>query len=229
MILSDKTIKSHMFLRRFFNTYRHYFIFATDEARQRYYAEKEKVHNLRNASLLNISPYHEENVQPSSYDLTLGTEFKQKILPNDEVAGIKCIDPHKPVGMEKHMVFDDGYFLLYPNTPVLATTEEYISLPHYISAKVEGRSSWGRLFVTMHQTAGYIDPGFKGQVTLEIINLNDVPIKLYPGDKICQIVFETMDHTAEKPYGSEGLGSRYQSQKGATISKFYEDLIGELE
>jgi dCTP deaminase len=105
----------------------------------------------------------------------------------------------------------------------LGSTIESVTLPNDIAAKIEGRSSLGRLGLVIHATAGFIDPGFSGQVTLEISNISNLPIKLYPGMRIGQIAFFLMSSPVSRPYGSKGLGSKYQDQRGPTASKVWKD------
>lgn len=100
----------------------------------------------------------------------------------------------------------------------LASTIEYINIPDNYVARVEGRSTYGRLFLMIHSCAGFIDPGFKGNITLEIVNFNNKPYTFKRGDRVCQLVLEKMDRKCEKPYGHKTLGSHYQGQEGVTPS-----------
>lgn len=136
--------------------------------------------------------------QPASVDLTLGSEFMS------------------PYTDKKYQA--DSVYTLMPRDCVLATTAEYIEVPDDMVARVEGKSSWGRRFVLTHATAGYIDPGFKGQITLELHNLSEVNQVLKVGCAIAQISFHLVDQPVRRPYGSPDLGSHYQNQKGATPS-----------
>ena len=116
---------------------------------------------------------------------------------------------------------DEGApFVIHPGEFVLGVTEERVAIPDDIVARIEGKSSIGRLGLIVHATAGFVDPGFKGTLTLEITNLTRVPIKLYPGLLIAQLSFMTLDAPAERPYGSEALGSHYQGQLAATESRY---------
>ena len=114
--------------------------------------------------------------------------------------------------MEEIKVPEGDAFIIHPNEFALATTAEYVKLPDDIVARVEGRSSIGRLGVTMHVTAGFIDPGFEGNITLEISNIGAMPVALYPGQRVCQIVFETMTTPSELPYGHPDRNSKYMGQ-----------------
>ncbi len=159
---------------------------------------------------LAIEPYKEENVQASSIDLTLGGEL---IFYRSECIDLKS--GHIPV--EKLIIPEEG-ILIPPKAFLLATTEEYIKLPEDITAFVEGRSSLGRLGLFI-ENAGWVDAGFEGQITLELYNANNCPIRIYKGVRICQIVLARLDAKAEKPYSG-----KYQGQRGATPSKVYMDF-----
>lgn len=170
---------------------------------------------------LAISPFDPELVQPSSVDVRLDRvfcAFKRGIV------GI--LDTKKAVEelMETIEVPSGGTFALPPREFVLGTTLESFSLPDNIVGRLEGRSSLGRLGIVIHSTAGYVDPGFSGQLTLEISNLSPVPVILYPGMRIAQISFLQMTTAAEKPYTASGLGSKYQDQRGPTPSRLYRDF-----
>lgn len=142
-----------------------------------------------------ITPFADANVQPASIDLTLGGEF---IRAGEEW-------------------FSDEWTML-PGEFLLATTVESVSIPPSIVAQVNGKSSWARKGLIVHTTAGFIDPGFSGQITLELKNVGHEPIMLKHGVRICQLVFSTMTSAAEFPYGHERLGSHYQGQSGVTGS-----------
>ena len=118
----------------------------------------------------------------------------------------------------------DGCFLLHPGEFVLGSTLERVAVPNNLVARVEGKSSLGRLGLVIHSTAGFIDAGFDGHVTLELANLANLPITLYPGMKIGQISFITMTSPAENPYGSGAKGSKYQGQRGPTPSRYFENF-----
>jgi dCTP deaminase len=116
-------------------------------------------------------------------------------------------------------VASDEAFILHPGEFVLGSTYEYVSLPNDIAARLEGKSSLGRLGLLTHSTAGFVDPGFQGHVTLELSNVATLPIKLWPGMKIGQLCFFQLSSPSENPYGSEKYGSRYQGQRGPTASR----------
>ena len=151
------------------------------------------------------------SVQPASYDVRLGMSFK---VPEaiEGVADFKDKLQYKDLALDK-----DGYVIIAPKQFVLATTLEYIKLPDNIAAFVEGRSSIGRMGLFI-QNAGWVDPGFEGEITLELFNGADFPIKIRPGHRVGQLVFAKMDKKAKNPYRG-----KYQGQIGATGSKKYQD------
>ena len=118
------------------------------------------------------------------------------------------------------VVGEDDSFVIHPGEFCLGRTLEWVELPHDIVARIEGKSSLGRLGLIVHATAGFCDPGWKGTLTLELNNLTRVPIVLAPGLKIAQLSFMTLDRPALRPYGSSGLGSHYQGQRAATASRY---------
>jgi dCTP deaminase len=125
--------------------------------------------------------------------------------------------------MESTTVKEGEAFIIHPNEFALATTLEYVKVPDDLVARVEGRSSMGRLGVTMHVTAGFIDPGFEGKITLEISNIGAMPVALYPGQRVCQIVFETMTSPSEIPYGHPSRNSKYMGQTSPESSRIKRD------
>lgn len=153
----------------------------------------------------------EQQIQPSSVDMRLGDEFKVfKVIRKP------YIDPKDEEDIAEYMesstVPEGEAFIIHPNEFALATTQEYVKVPDDLVARVEGRSSMGRLGVTMHVTAGYVDPGFEGRITLEISNIGAMPVALYPCQRVCQLVFETMTTPAELPYGHPKRNSKYMKQ-----------------
>lgn len=164
----------------------------------------------------------EKQVQPSSVDLRIGSEFKGfKIIKKP------FIDPKDSEDLDSYMdsmhIENGESFIIHPNEFALATTYETVKIPDNLVARVEGRSSMGRLGITMHVTAGYIDPGFKGKITLEISNIGKMPVALYPGQRACQIVFETMTSNADRPYGHAERDSKYMGQTRPESSKIKQD------
>lgn len=163
-----------------------------------------------------LVPYAGGMLQPASIDVRLGAEFR--IFDNHRY---ECIDPTVE---QLHMtslvaVPEEGAFVLHPGEFVLASTLEQVTLPDDLAARLEGKSSLGRLGLVVHSTAGFIDPGFTGHVTLELSNVANLPIRLRPGMKIGQLCFVRLSSPAVVPYGSPGLGSRYQGQRGPTASR----------
>ena len=164
----------------------------------------------------------EMQIQPSSIDMRLGNEFKVfKVIRKP------YIDPKDPEDVASYMesttVEPGEAFIIHPNEFALATTNEYVKVPDDLVARVEGRSSMGRLGVTMHVTAGFIDPGFEGKITLEISNIGAMPVALYPGQRVCQIVFETMTTPSEIPYGHPSRNSKYMGQVKPESSRIKQD------
>ena len=159
---------------------------------------------------LEIEPLEDLQIQPASVDITLGNTFS---IIEDLPGGI--IVPKSDIA---YKVITTDKYLLLPGQFVLATTREYIKLPNNLTAFVEGRSSWGRLGLFI-QNAGWVDPGFEGEITLELFNANKCAIELSEGLRIGQLVFAQMKRDAEKPY----VG-KYQGQKTATGSKVYMDF-----
>lgn len=164
----------------------------------------------------------DQQIQPASVDLRLADTFVVYRLPDQP-----CIDPQDPDTVNQFTdtvkVKPGNAFILHPGEFALGSTVERVKVPADLVARVEGRSSIGRLAVVVHATAGFIDPGFDGRITLELSNLGRVAVKLYPGMRISQIVFHTMQSPAERPYGPE-RGSKYWGQEGAVASKIGSDF-----
>lgn len=160
-------------------------------------------------------------IQPASIDLRLGRDFvlyRQPLVPFLDARDAESIERHV-----EHIRIPDGEgFILQPGAFALGTTYERVRVPPDLVARVEGRSSIGRLAVVVHATAGFIDPGFEGQITLELSNLGRCAVKLYAGMRISQIVFHEMTSPAERPYG-KGRGSKYQGQSGPVASRIGSD------
>jgi len=164
-----------------------------------------------------IDPWDPELVQPASVDLKLGDTFR--VFHNHRTAAIDLREP--PTNLTEEIPVADGEaFVIHPGEFALGRTEEWVELPDDVVARIEGKSSLGRLGLIVHATAGFVDPGFKGTLTLEITNLTRVPIKLYPGLLIAQLSFMGLDAPAQRPYGSAELGSHYQGQTAATESRY---------
>ncbi len=168
-----------------------------------------------------LEPYELAMVQPSSIDVRLDRLFR--VFENHRYPHIDPAEeqpeltrPVEPVG--------DEPFILHPGEFVLGSTYEGVSLPDDVAARLEGKSSLGRLGLLTHSTAGFIDPGFSGHVTLELSNVATLPIKLWPGMKIGQLCFFRLSSPSEHPYGSAKYESRYQGQRGPTPSRSFQNF-----
>jgi dCTP deaminase len=168
------------------------------------------------ASRVVIEPYDEIMVQPSSIDVRLDRFFR--VFENHKYSEINPAAEQPELTREVE-VDGDEHFILHPGEFVLASTYEVITLPDDIAGRLEGKSSLGRLGLLTHSTAGFIDPGFSGHITLELSNVANLPVKLFPGMKIGQLCLIKLSSPAEHPYGSAVYGSRYQGQRGPTPSK----------
>src|SRR5919199_6166559 len=166
---------------------------------------------------IRIEPWDPAMIQPASIDLRLGSSFR--VFHNHRARAIDLRDPPKNL-TEQILLGPDEPFVVHPGEFVLARTEEHVTLPDDVVARIEGKSSLGRLGLIVHATAGFVDPGWRGTLTLELNNLTRVPIKLYPGLLIAQLSFMALDRAAERPYGSEALGSHYLGQVAATESRY---------
>lgn len=165
-----------------------------------------------------VEPFHEEMIQPSSVDVRLDKFFR--VFENHKYS---VIDPSiEQAELTREVIAeDDEAFILHPGEFVLASTYEIITLPDDIAGRLEGKSSLGRLGLLTHSTAGFIDPGFSGHITLELSNVANLPVKLYPGMKIGQLCLIKLSSPAEHPYGSAIYASRYQGQRGPTPSRSF--------
>jgi dCTP deaminase len=168
-----------------------------------------------------IEPFDPGAVQPSSVDLHVDRTFR-----TFHNARYPFIDVKKPMPelTELIEVDADAAFILHPGEFVLGSTLERVALPDDLVARLEGKSSLGRLGLLIHSTAGYVDPGWDGYLTLELSNVANLPITIYPGMKIGQISFFRLSTAAERPYGTTGRGSKYQGQRGPTASRFFEEF-----
>ncbi|MBI2140993.1 dCTP deaminase [Candidatus Woesearchaeota archaeon] len=168
-----------------------------------------------------IKPYFEDCVQPSSIDIHLDSNFLLFNKAQHAVIDVR----QKQDGLMRMVVVKEGEpFILHPGEFVLGSTLEFVKMPNDIAARIEGKSSLGRLGLLIHSTAGYVDPGWEGNLTLELSNVSPLPITLYYKMKIGQLSFVKMTTPVAKPYGSKGLGSHYQGQKTPVASKFYEEF-----
>ena len=173
------------------------------------------------AGQIGLEPLEMDLLQPSSIDVRLDRFFRlfdnhkyafiDPAEQQDELTRLIEVDPTEP-------------FILHPGEFVLGSTYEFVTLPDDVAARLEGKSSLGRLGLLTHSTAGFVDPGFKGHVTLELSNVATLPIKLWPGMKIGQLCFFKLTSPSEHPYGSEKYSSRYQGQRGPTASRSYKNF-----
>jgi len=170
------------------------------------------------AGRVGCEPFTESMIQPSSVDVRLDKFFR--VFENHKYS---VIDPSiEQAELTREVIAEgDSPFILHPGEFVLASTYEVITLPDDIAGRLEGKSSLGRLGLLTHSTAGFIDPGFSGHITLELSNVANLPVKLFPGMKIGQLCLIRLSSPAEHPYGSEKYGSRYQGQRGPTASRSF--------
>lgn len=175
------------------------------------------------AGAITLTPFDPAMLQPASIDIRIDNRFR--IFSNHRYS---CIDPRErqPELTEIVEVDEGGVFVLHPGEFVLGSTIERIGLGSAHVARLEGKSSLGRLGLLCHATAGWIDPGFCGHITLELSNVANLPIRVYPGMPIGQLSFARLSSPAAHPYGSEGSGSKYQGQEGPTASRMWEAFPG---
>ena len=181
-------------------------------------------HSLREelaAGRIVVEPFDERCVQPSSIDVKLSNLFR---VFRNHTAGVidvkSAVDLTEPVEIPP-----DGVFMLHPGEFVLGSTLERIAVPDDMVSRIDGKSSLGRLGLIIHSTAGFIDPGFDGHITLELTNIATLPITLYPAMKVGQVSFMRMTTPADRPYGSGATGSKYQGQHGPTPSRYFENFV----
>ena len=175
------------------------------------------IRRLLEEGRLVIDPWDPTMLQPASVDLRLGTSFR--VFHNHRIQTIDIADP--PRDLTEHVtVSEEETFVIHPGEFVLGRTAERVELPDDLVARIEGKSSIGRLGLVVHATAGFVDPGWKGTLTLEITNFNSVPIVLRPGPPVAQLSLIGLDAPAERPYGHPELGSHYQGQVDATESRY---------
>ena len=175
------------------------------------------IRELVEAGRIKIDPWDSSMVQPASVDVRLGNSFR--VFHNHQIQAIDLADP--PSGLTEHVHVDDDHpFVIHPGEFVLGRTIEVVAIPDDIVCRIEGKSSIGRLGLIVHATAGFVDPGFSGSLTLEITNFNSVPIVLRPGLPVAQLSFMALDAPAQRPYGHPELGSHYHGQVDATESRY---------
>jgi len=168
-----------------------------------------------------IEPFDPACLQPSSIDVKISNLFR---VFRNHTAAVIDVKQNQEALTELITIPADGVFMLHPGEFVLGSTLERVALPDDLVARIEGKSSLGRLGLIIHSTAGFIDAGFDGHVTLELTNIATLPITLYPNMKIGQVSFMQMTTPADKPYGSGATGSKYQGQRGPTPSRYFENF-----
>jgi dCTP deaminase len=173
-----------------------------------------------------IDPFDDACIQPSSIDLHVDREFR--VFQNNRYPFID-VKNEQPDLTELVEVKEGEPFILHPGEFVLGSTLERVALPDDLVARLEGKSSLGRLGLLIHSTAGYVDPGWDGYLTLELSNVANLPITIYPGMKIGQISFFQLSTPADVPYGSKSTRSKYQGQRGPTASRFFEEFSSKRE
>jgi dCTP deaminase len=178
------------------------------------------------AGRIGIDPFDDSCVQPSSVDLRLDSLFR--VFLNHTMPVIDVKQDLEDLTRLVEIGAGDA-FILHPGEFVLGSTSERVTLPDDLVARIEGKSSLGRLGLLIHSTAGFIDAGFSGHITLELSNVANLPITLYPGMKIGQVSFLTMTTPADVPYGSSKVGSKYQGQRGPTPSRYWENFRADAD
>jgi dCTP deaminase len=184
------------------------------------------IQRLLGTGRIEIDPYDEDLLQPSSVDVRVDRYFR--VFHNARYPFIDVREPQDDL-TELVEIDADNPFILHPGEFVLGSTLERIRLPDDLVARLEGKSSLGRLGLLIHSTAGFIDPGWNGHVTLELSNVANLPITIYHGMKIGQLSFVQLTEPAESPYGSDGLGSKYQGQRGPTPSRYWKNFTAVAE
>jgi dCTP deaminase len=179
------------------------------------------IRRLLDEGRIGIEPYDEELLQPSSVDVRVDRFFR--VFHNARYPYIDVKQPMEEL-TELVQVAEEEPFILHPGEFVLGSTLERIRLPDDLVARLEGKSSLGRLGLLIHSTAGFIDPGWDGHVTLELSNVANLPITIYYGMKIGQLSFVQLTEPAERPYGADALGSKYQGQAGPTPSRYWQNF-----
>jgi dCTP deaminase len=179
------------------------------------------IRRLLEEGRIGIDPYDESLIQPSSVDVRVDRYFR--VFHNARYPYIDVREPQEDL-TELVEIEDETPFILHPGEFVLGSTLERIRLPDDLVARLEGKSSLGRLGLLIHSTAGFIDPGWDGHVTLELSNVANLPITIYYAMKIGQLSFVQLSEPAERPYGSGELGSKYQGQAGPTPSRYWQNF-----
>jgi dCTP deaminase len=182
------------------------------------------IRRLVDEGRIGVEPFDPGLMQPSSLDVRVDRFFR--VFRNSRYPYIDVKTEQEEL-TELVEVPPEEAFILHPGEFVLGSTLERITLPDDLVARLEGKSSLGRLGLLIHSTAGFIDPGWDGHVTLELSNVANLPITIYPGMKIGQLSFVQLSEPAEHPYGSAGIGSKYQGQRGPTPSRYWQNFVDE--
>jgi dCTP deaminase len=182
------------------------------------------IKRLLDEGRIGIDPFDASLMQPSSLDVRVDRLFR--VFRNSRYPYIDVKQNQEEL-TELEEVPDGEAFILHPGEFVLGSTLERVTLPDDLVARLEGKSSLGRLGLLIHSTAGFIDPGWDGHVTLELSNVANLPITIYPGMKIGQLSFVQLSEPAETPYGAGVLGSKYQGQQGPTPSRYWQNFEGD--
>jgi dCTP deaminase len=183
------------------------------------------IRRLLDEGRIGIDPYDPSLMQPSSLDVRVDRYFR--VFRNSRYPYIDVKQAQEE--LTELVTADDEPFILHPGEFVLGSTLERVTLPDDLVARLEGKSSLGRLGLLIHSTAGFIDPGWDGHVTLELSNVANLPITIYPGMKIGQLSFVQLSEPAETPYGAGLLGSKYQGQQGPTPSRYWQNFSDDRE
>ena len=181
------------------------------------------IKRLLDEGRIGIEPYDPSLMQPSSLDVRVDRYFR--VFRNSRYPYIDVKQAQEE--LTELVTAGDEPFILHPGEFVLGSTLERVTLPDDLVARLEGKSSLGRLGLLIHSTAGFIDPGWDGHVTLELSNVANLPITIYPGMKIGQLSFVQLTEPADSPYGTKALGSKYQGQRGPTPSRYWQNFAAE--
>jgi dCTP deaminase len=173
------------------------------------------------AGRIGIEPFDETAIQPSSIDVRVDSLFR---VFRNHTAGLIDVKQDMSGLAELVEIPTDGVFMLHPGEFVLGSTLERVTVPDDLVARIDGKSSLGRLGLLIHSTAGFVDPGWDGNITLELANVASLPITIYPGMRIGQLSFMQMTSPAERPYGRGARGSKYHGQRGPTPSRYFENF-----
>jgi dCTP deaminase len=179
------------------------------------------IRRLVDEGKIGVEPFDPGLMQPSSLDVRVDRFFR--VFRNSRYPYIDVKTEQEELTELVEVPLEEA-FILHPGEFVLGSTLERITLPDDLVARLEGKSSLGRLGLLIHSTAGFIDPGWDGHVTLELSNVANLPITIYPGMKIGQLSFVQLSEPAEHPYGSAGIGSKYQGQRGPTPSRYWQNF-----